>query len=353
MKITFILPDYSLTPVGGFRIVYTYADALAELGHDVTLVFPDLARQNALSWVVRVQILRRVLPCWYNLQQSVSCSFRRALTPRDIPDGDAVIGTGVQTAAFIADLPQCKGAKFYLVQGFEDWVVSADAVRATWRLPIDKLAIAKWLYEEIVDADPAQRVRYLPNPCDTHTFYVTSPPASRSDHHVAMMWALGECKRGVDGLAALELAHAQVPELRATLFGTVRTPARLPSWVNYVRSPFGGALRELYNSHAIFLHTSSSEGSPLPPAEAMSCGCAVVATRNRGVLEYVHEKNAVLVDIGDISGLAAGITSLVQDRALRMRLVDAGMTTIATQRSAEDSARRLETILAMPEIGAP
>jgi len=349
MKVTFVLPDYSLSPVGGFRIVYTYANALAEMGHEVTLIFPDLARQNAFSWVVRVKVLRRVLPPWYDIQQSVSCRFRRVLTFRDLPDSDAVIATGVQTADFVADLPQSKGAKFYLVQHMEDWIVSADTVRGTWRLPIDKLAISKWLYEEIMDADPAGRVRYLPNPFDLRTFYVTVAPESRDAHHVAMMWSLGEFKRAPDGLAALKRAHVEIPELRATLFGTVRAPAGLPRWIKYVHSPHGNALRELYNQNSIFLHTSSSEGFGLPPGEAMACGSAVVATRNRGVLEYLHEDNAVLVDVGDVDGLAAGITSLVRDRALRMRLVDAGMATVRSQ-STDDSARCLEGFLLTPEV---
>lgn len=353
MKVTFVLADYSLTPVGGFRIVYTYANALAQMGHDVTFIFPELVRKNALSWVVRVQVIRRVLQPWYDIEQSVSYRFRRVPTPRDIPEGDAVIATGVQTADFVASLPQSKGAKFYLVQHLEDWTVSADTVRDTWRLPIDKLAISKWTYEEIIDCDPAGRCRYLPNPFALRTFYVTVPPESRAAGHVAMMWSLGEFKRASDGLAALKQAHFNTPELRATLFGTVRAPAGLPRWIKCVRSPHGSALRELYNESSIFLHTSSSEGFGLPPGEAMACGCGLVATRNRGVLEYASEHNAVLVDVGDIEALAAGITSLARDRALRMRLVDAGMATIATQRSADDSARPLEAMLAAPGITAP
>ena len=240
MNVTFMLPDYSLTPVGGFRIVYTYADGMTLLGHDVTLVFPDLVRQNALSWLVRTQLLRRVRPRWYEGLHGVSCLFERDPTPRNLPDADAVIATGVQTARLVADLPHSKGSKFYLVQHLEDWVVSADTVRETWRLPMDKLAISRWLYDEIKDADPAGRVRYLPNPFDTRVFYIISPPASRPDQHVAMMWSLDESKRAADGLAALQLARAEVRELRATLFGTVRAPGRLPSWIRYVRSPYCG-----------------------------------------------------------------------------------------------------------------
>lgn len=349
MKVTFVLPDYALTPVGGFRIVYTYANALATYGHDVTLVFSDLARKNVWSWSLRVYLLRRMVRPWYELRKEVSCQFGRVLPYRDLPDADAVVATAVQTADLVADLPRSKGTKFYLVQHFEDWAVSAEEVRRTWQLPMEKLAISKWLRAEIMAVGSPGAVRYLPNPFDTDTFYLVLPPAARPEHSVAMMWSSGAFKRAGDGLAALEAAHLGVPQLRATLFGTEHMPARLPSWINYVRRPYGKTLRDLYNSCAIFLHTSESEGWGLPPGEAMACGCAVVATRNRGVLEYLHEGNAVLADVGDVGGLANAIATLVRDLALRTRLVNAGMDTVRSPRRSTDyCARRLERVLSAP-----
>ncbi len=40
MKITFILPGPGCTPVGGYKVIYEYANRLAKLGNEVTVVHP-------------------------------------------------------------------------------------------------------------------------------------------------------------------------------------------------------------------------------------------------------------------------------------------------------------------------
>jgi hypothetical protein len=140
--------------------------------------------------------------------------------------------TGAQTPPLLTDFPHDKAARFHLLQHLDHGVVREDTVRDTWRISMDNLVISKRLCHEIKDADPAERVRYFPNPFDTRTFYVASLPSSRSDAHVAMMRSLGKFTRGAPGLAVLELAHIQP-------FAIVRALAPLPSWVTYARSHRG------------------------------------------------------------------------------------------------------------------
>jgi len=69
------------------------------------------------------------------------------------------------------------------------------------------------------------------------------------------------------------------------------------------------------------LHTSRTEGFPLPPAEAMLSGCALVAAANRGVQEYAVEgRTALLAPIRDPEALADRVCSLLLDPVLRCRL---------------------------------
>src|SRR4051812_43108326 len=37
-RITFVLPSYPRHPIGGFKVAYTYANALAQAGHTVTVM---------------------------------------------------------------------------------------------------------------------------------------------------------------------------------------------------------------------------------------------------------------------------------------------------------------------------
>ena len=81
----------------------------------------------------------------------------------------------------------------------------------------------------------------------------------------------------------------------------------------------------MYNSCAIFVHTSSTEGFPLPPAEAMLSGCALVAAANRGVQEYAVEgETALLAPMRDPEALAGRVCSLLFDPELRCRLARNG-----------------------------
>jgi glycosyltransferase involved in cell wall biosynthesis len=69
---------------------------------------------------------------------------------------------------------------------------------------------------------------------------------------------------------------------------------------------------------------SASEGLPRVVIEAFLRGRPVVATRAGGTPEIVeHEVNGLLVDRGDIAGLAAAIERVLRDRELAQRLGDA------------------------------
>ena len=128
-----------------------------------------------------------------------------------------------------------------------------------------------------------------------------------------------------DGLAALEMVRAQTPDLEATLFGASARPPELPAWIEYVEHPAPDKLLALYNSCAVFLHTSWSEGWGLPPAEAMACGCALVAAANQGVQDFAeHEITALLAPIKQPEALARQLLRALRDDALRLRIAEAG-----------------------------
>jgi hypothetical protein len=56
-------------------------------------------------------------------------------------------------------------------------------------------------------------------------------------------------------------------------------------------------VRDFYNSGAVFVVTSSSEGTPNTALEAAACGCAIVGTRVGNLTEIIrHKENGFLVD---------------------------------------------------------
>ncbi|MFY9737452.1 MAG: glycosyltransferase family 4 protein [Candidatus Cybelea sp.] len=72
-----------------------------------------------------------------------------------------------------------------------------------------------------------------------------------------------------------------------------------------------------YEAATVFALTSHSEGSPNVLLEAMQAAVPIVATAVGGVGEMIrHREHALLVQRGDVKGIAAGIVALLSDPEL-------------------------------------
>src|SRR5262249_15182476 len=100
--------------------------------------------------------------------------------------------------------------------------------------------------------------------------------------------------------------------------------------------------RDLYQSLDVYVLSSLREGLPNVLLEAMAMEVPVVATRISGVPRLVRDgENGLLVEPGDIAGLAAAVRRLAGDPDLRVRLRQAARTTIEQRYS---FAMRMEKI---------
>jgi glycosyltransferase involved in cell wall biosynthesis len=92
---------------------------------------------------------------------------------------------------------------------------------------------------------------------------------------------------------------------------------------------------------------SLSEGAPLVTLEAMTAGVPVVATRVGGVPEQIgHEKEGLLVEPGDVPGMADACIRLIREPHLRSQLGEAGRLRTATQFS---HARMVDRVISVYE----
>ena len=344
MSITFVLPCYARKPIGGVRVVYEYANRLADRHHAVTVVHAAAMEpwqyRHALRWsrewkvavTSGLDLVRRPpahVP-WQSMDHRVRMRYVPTLAPEHVPDADVVIATSWRTAESIARYPSAKGRQLYLVQHYETWDGPTARVDATWRMPMQKIVIAGWL------ADEAKRlgvgdVTRIPNGLDLARFQLLRPIEGRPPR-VAMLWSAAPIKGGVTGIRALEIARRSVPDLQAVLFGVGAGPGRLPAWIDYMQNPRQDVLvREVYNASSIYLCPSRGEGWHLPPAEAMASGCAVVSTDIGGVGDYAEDGDtALLAPVGDAAALGAHIVTLCRDDALRARIARAGRERIGT-----------------------
>lgn len=87
-------------------------------------------------------------------------------------------------------------------------------------------------------------------------------------------------------------------------------------------------MAEFYRRCDLFVLPSRMEAFPLPPLEAMACGCAVVSTACGGVEDYAEDGvNCLLVPPGDPASLAAAVWRACTDDPLRSRLERHGAMT--------------------------
>lgn len=339
MKITFVLPGLPQVPQGGPSVVYHYAEGLAARGHDVTVVhcrvpsLPNGFRDWLKSFAWRVKRFcrsRSGRPSWYRLDPAVHSVVARTLRARSVPRGGAVFATSCETASPVAALPGEYGRKYYLIQHYEDWVLEPAVLEATWQLPMHKIVISRWLLETAERLGEGERTTYIPNGIDLGTFPLINPPEERSPCSIGMLGHTLTWKGMTAGVAAVEALRLEFRDLVLTVFGTGERPADLPSWVEYVRNPSKTELSRLYNSFAVFVHPSTSEGFGLTPAEAMLSGCTVVGYANCGIKEYAtNEETALLVPVGDRTALTAAIRRAMADDQLRHRLGRAGRRAVS------------------------
>jgi glycosyltransferase involved in cell wall biosynthesis len=349
MRIVFLLPGRSPRPAGGFKVVYEYANRLAARGHELAVVHPwsceppasRADRWRARLWVASHAGRRRWIVPWLEVDREVALPLVSFPGGGRLPDADAVVATAWQTAPWVAEATRAAGRGFYLVQGYEDWD-DVEQVRASWRLPLRKVAISGWLQELLAEAGEGARTSLVPNGVDRDEFGVDVPPEERP----ARVGALLSPHKGEEAAAVLEAARARFPELEAATFGATSRPDDLPAWASYERLPDGAALRRLYNSCSIFLQASRAEGWGLPATEAMACGCALVTYDNGGSREYAADgETAVVVAEHEPDRLVEAVVALAGDRERRLALARRGRERVA-RLSWEDSTAALERVLA-------
>ncbi len=333
VKITFVLPMYLDSPSGGFKVVYEYASRLQERGHQISVVHPrnpepqfELKESvKSIFWDFKLRLKHRPLIPWIDIHRGVRLILAPDLREGFIPDGDAIFATAYQTAFWVDKYGAGKGNKFYLIQSYEDWNGPGEKVRASWNLPLHKIVISRWLLDTARDLGVADGTDYIPIGLDFSQFRITLPIDQRSASRVGMLAHPNEIKGAKDGIAALEMARAELPDLQAVLFGSHPCSAEIPGWIKYVYRPSPELLPEIYNSCQVFLNPGWAEGWGLPAAEAMACGCALVSTANGGVNEFASDgESALLASVKSPGELARQLLCALRDEKLRHRIARNG-----------------------------
>jgi len=337
MKITFLLPGAAPRPIGGFKVVYEYANRLVARGHMVTIVHPAMLeldtslgdKPKKLFRYIQRRFDRSYFPSkWFRLDRRVQMLWVPSLMERSIPDDDVVIATAWQTAEWLALYGTEKGVKYYLIQDYEHYMTADSETReriaATYNGVTHNIVISPACVE-MLKACGAEVDAYIPNGIDFDTFKLKTDFVSTERLAIGFPSRPEKFKGTHDTVVALEKVRNEFGDrISAWSFGG-RKPDYLPSWVSYYERPSDDILCDLYNSSAIFVTASHYEGWGLPGAEAMACGAALVSTEHGGVRAYAeHGRTALLSAPKDFDALAENVCRLLENSDLRQNIAQAG-----------------------------
>jgi len=324
LSINFILPFKPRKPAGGFRVMYEYANRLAAKGYRIHLTFPFYTpfMKYRLPYWVRC-ILYRIegfrFNKWFDFDKSITMSHVPRVHDNYVPDADVVIATWWATAREMGKLSAQKGRKINLIQGFENWEGHEDLLFESYDMKDTiNIVVASYL-QHIVRQHTSNRVLLIENGIDNNTYYIEKNIAARTPATVCMHYSEQEIKGSKYGLEALMTVKRSIPELRVEMFGISPCPDGLPPWIRYHHNP--RHLAGVYNSSAIFISNSFTEGFGLVSVEAMFCGCALICTDIEGHQEYAFEgKTALLVEPCNAGQMAERIIYLIKNSEDRIVL---------------------------------
>lgn len=272
----------------------------------------------------------------------------RPVTDADVPDGDVVIATWWETAEWVNALSPSKGVKVYFIQHHEIFpYLPVARCHATYRLPLHKIVVARWLKEVMRTEYGDTHVDLVPNSIDRAQFF--SPVRGRQAvPTIGLLYSTVPFK-GLDvALGALRTMRERVSNLRVVSFGARRPSPdlRLPANTEFFLLPAKDQIRHLYARCDVWITASRSEGFNLPAMEAMACRTPVVTTRTGWPEEAVATgRNGVLVDIDDVGGLARGMEWVLSRSEDAWGELSANAFATSSAGSWEDSAKLFEKAL--------
>lgn len=323
MRITFVLPHAGLA--GGIRVLAIYAKRLQQRGHHVTVIStrwtPPGRRARAWGRLRRLMQLlhphperRREPSHFHGLNiEHVQIRESRPVTEADVPDGDVVVATWWETAAWVAGFSPHKGAKAYFVQDYgAHGGQPMEQVAATWLLPLHQIVISKWLMRLIEEHCGKSEADYVPNAVDLKQFCAT-PRSKQRRPTVGFLYNTAPQKGCDTILKAIELASRNVAELHVVSYGPGRPVPQLPlpAGSDFWSFAPDDKLKEIYSACDAWLFGSRLEGFGLPILEAMACRTPVIATPAGAAPELVGEGGGLLVKADDACDMARAIEQVV------------------------------------------
>jgi glycosyltransferase involved in cell wall biosynthesis len=215
-----------------------------------------------------------------------------------------------------------------------------------------------WAKESLI-ADyqvPAEKVTVIPPGVDVAQWRRPTNDAHDVVRPVRILFVGGNLARkgGLVLLAAFQMLRQQLreqeqqnrgAEVELHLVTKEPVPPQPGIFVYYDRQPNSAPLRQLFFESDIFCLPTLGDCLPMVLSEAGAANLPLVATRLAAIPEIVrHGETGLLVEPGDVAGLAAALHRLVMNPEWRQRL---GVQAAAAVQQRYDSKQNAQRLLAL------
>lgn len=337
MKITWVLPQNYDIPVGGYKIVFQYANHLVSIGHNVRIIFlqnPSYEQNSGLYrfgrsiyWYLFHKNPFKKTVTWFPLDAKIEVDWNISARQMKFNKDEKVIATAFWTANAVnrANIPSDN--KYYFIQDYEVFSGSEEDVDKTWQLPLKKFSVSTWL-SDFGREKFNQSIMVIPNFLDDRDGFCVTNPIDMRQHTIALLNHPSKRKNTKLGLEIIQMVKEKVPDLTVKLFGTEELNAQNDKFIEYFRRPTRKQLRDdIYNQAMIYLLPSEYEGWGLTAMEAMASGDIVISNDNGGVNDFINNgKNGFILDFGKIDVVVDKIVELLKSKDTQLAMAASHIT---------------------------
>ncbi len=297
MRICFNLMCCGLGNQGGSLTVVRSANALVELGHDVTIV--DTGR-NQHTWTPLKA-------------KHVICR-----DPGRLPEVDVVIATGFKTVSSTLKIPA--KLKVHWLRAWELWQMNeAQIVKKVLGAPTAKFVNSIGLQRKLADYRVESSIIRPGN--DLEDFYPLNIRNKTETILGGLYHTKHRTKRADWALAIAAIIKIKNKNVKLWMFGTDSNPSN-PIIDRYFQKPDIKTKNKFYNRVNVWISPSNLEGLHIVPQEVMLTECPVVTTNAplAGTADYIIDKETGLVAKNDLTDFIGKVGTLVQDQKLQSEL---------------------------------
>ena len=217
--ITFLLPGSSRKPVGGYKVVYEYANCLINDDYNVnivlsaTILWKEQKLRTKIKGLIKYFYFKifknNCYPYkWFPLNKNVKIYWVPSLAEKYIPNGDYIFATACETAEYVNKYSNKKGEKYYLIQGYENWNFSEERLINTWKMPLKKIVISNWLKK--IGDDLGEITYLINNGLDFNRFNRDIRMENRNPKSILILYHEMEIKGFKYGLEAVKTVKKSI-----------------------------------------------------------------------------------------------------------------------------------------------